>query len=160
MCDLQLYELIVDNNQVTKGPMDLVNWEIVIQVMNCCPFCANLKRVIIVWTWRKTKVLLDAQYKYFYQKNIFENIFKISAEHFVEASVCWGSWKCGFKTRSRASGPWFSIKMSSYQYRKSHCGDKTVVRSSYLHNGSPYTGKMTSLYWFSPLLTKRTDFLR
>ena len=25
------------------------------------------------------------------------------------------------------SGPWFNIKMSSYQYRKSHCGDKTVV---------------------------------
>ena len=24
-------------------------------------------------------------------------------------------------------GPWFNIKMSSYQCRKSHCGDKTVV---------------------------------
>ena len=44
-------------------------------------------------------------------------------------------------------GPWFNIKMSSYQYRKSHCGDKTVVRSSYLHNGISYTGKMSSLYW-------------
>ena len=40
--------------------------------------------------------------------------------------------------------------MSSYQYRKSHCGDKTVLRSSYLHNGISYTGKMTSSYWFSP----------
>ena len=47
-------------------------------------------------------------------------------------------------------GPWFKIKMSSYQYRKFHCGDKTVVRSSYLHNGISYTGKMASLYWFSP----------
>ena len=37
--------------------------------------------------------------------------------------------------------------MSSYQYRKSHCGDKTVVRSSYLRNGISYTGKITSLYW-------------
>ena len=37
--------------------------------------------------------------------------------------------------------------MSSYQYRKSHCGDKTVVRSSYLHNGISYTDKMSSLYW-------------
>ena len=44
-------------------------------------------------------------------------------------------------------GPQFNIKMSSYQYRKSHCGDKTVVRSSYLHNGISYTGKMSSLYW-------------
>ena len=48
------------------------------------------------------------------------------------------------------SGPWFNIKMSSYRYRKSHCGDKTVVRSSYHHNGISYTGKMTSLYWFIP----------
>ena len=43
--------------------------------------------------------------------------------------------------------PQFNIKMTSYQYRKSHCGDKTVVRSSYLHNGISYTGKMSSLYW-------------
>ena len=42
--------------------------------------------------------------------------------------------------------------MSSYQYRKSHCGDKTVVRSSYLHNGIFNTGKMTSLYWISPMV--------
>ena len=50
----------------------------------------------------------------------------------------------------RTPGPWFNIKMSSYQCRKSHCGDKTVVRSSYVHNGISYTGKMASLYWFSP----------
>ena len=48
-------------------------------------------------------------------------------------------------------GPRFNIKMTSYQYRKSHCGDKTVVRSSYLHNGISYTGKMTSLYWIRAL---------
>ena len=45
------------------------------------------------------------------------------------------------------SMPWFNIKISSYQYRKSYCRDKTVVRSSYLHNGISYTGKMASLYW-------------
>ena len=49
-------------------------------------------------------------------------------------------------------GPWFNIKMSSYQYRESHCGDKTVVRSSYLHNEISYTGKMTSLYWIGAQL--------
>ena len=49
------------------------------------------------------------------------------------------------------TGPWFNIKMLSYQYRKSHCGDKTVVRSSYLHNGISYTGKITSLYWIGAL---------
>ena len=36
--------------------------------------------------------------------------------------------------------------MSSYQHRKSHCGDKTILRPSYLHNGISYTGKMISLY--------------
>ena len=41
----------------------------------------------------------------------------------------------------------FNIKMVSYQYRKSHFGYKMVVRSSYLHNGISYTGKMSYLYW-------------
>ena len=45
------------------------------------------------------------------------------------------------------AGPRFNIKMSSYQDRKSHCGDKTISRPSYLHNGISYPGKMTSLYW-------------
>ena len=49
------------------------------------------------------------------------------------------------------SGPWFNIKMPSYQYRKSHCGDKTIVRSSYLHNGISYAGKTTSLYGIESL---------
>ena len=47
--------------------------------------------------------------------------------------------------------------MTSYQYRKSHCGDKTVVRSSYLHNGISYTGKMSSLYWIGALIVKEVD---
>ena len=37
--------------------------------------------------------------------------------------------------------------MSSYQYRKSHYGDKTIVRPSYLHNGVSLTGKMICLYY-------------
>ena len=52
------------------------------------------------------------------------------------------------------TGPWFNIKMQSYQYRKSYCGDKTVVRSSYLHNGISFTGKMTYFYWSSPLVRR------
>ena len=50
-------------------------------------------------------------------------------------------------------GPRFNIKMLSSQYRKSHCGDKTVVRASYLHNGISFTGKMSSLYWIGALDT-------
>ena len=48
-------------------------------------------------------------------------------------------------------GPRFNIKMTSYWYRKSHCGDKTILRPSYLHNGISYTGKTTSLYWIGAL---------
>ena len=49
-------------------------------------------------------------------------------------------------------GPWFNIKMISYQYRKSHCGDKMILRPSYLHNGISYTGKTTSWYWIRALV--------
>ena len=41
--------------------------------------------------------------------------------------------------------------MPSYQYRKSHCEDKTILRPSYLHNGISYTGKTASLYWIGAL---------
>ena len=47
----------------------------------------------------------------------------------------------------KSPGAWFNIKTTSYQCKKSHCGDKTILRPSYLHNGIPYTGKMSSLYW-------------
>ena len=50
---------------------------------------------------------------------------------------------------STASRALINIKISSYHYRKSYCGDKTVVRTWYLHNWISNTGKMTSLYWIS-----------
>ena len=57
------------------------------------------------------------------------------------------------------AGPWFNIKMSSYQYWKSHCGDKTILRPSYLHNGISYTGKTTSLYRISSLASSTAPSL-
>ena len=59
-------------------------------------------------------------------------------------------WQIDSDIEGKGAGPWFNIKMSSYQYTKSHCGDKTVVKSSFFHSGISYTGKMTSLYWFDP----------
>ena len=59
--------------------------------------------------------------------------------------------ECVYETKQ--SGPLFNINIPSYQYGKSHCGDKTVVRSSYLPNGISFTGKMSCLYWISPLVT-------
>ena len=57
---------------------------------------------------------------------------------------------------SKCTGPWFNINVTSYQYRKSHCEDKTVVRSSYLHNGIFYTGKMSSVYWIGAQVSDRS----
>ena len=37
----------------------------------------------------------------------------------------------------KGPGGWFNIEMPPYQYRKSFCGDKTILRLSYLHNGLP-----------------------
>ena len=34
--------------------------------------------------------------------------------------------------------------------------DKTILRPSYLHNGIPYTGKMTSLYWIGAQMFMRS----
>ena len=42
-------------------------------------------------------------------------------------------------------------KMLSYLYRKFQCGHKTIIRSSFLHCGISFTGKMASLYWIRPL---------
>ena len=58
----------------------------------------------------------------------------------------------GWNYLSMYAGPWFNKKISSYQYRKSYCGDKTILRPSYLHNGISYTGKTTSLHWVRALV--------
>ena len=49
----------------------------------------------------------------------------------------------------------FNIKMPSYHYREPHCGDKTILRPSYLHNRISYTGKMASLYWISAVVVRK-----
>ena len=58
-------------------------------------------------------------------------------------------WQTLKPTHVTPLGPWFNIKSSSYQYRQSQCGDKMVIRSSYLPIGISYSGKMASLYWIS-----------
>ena len=55
---------------------------------------------------------------------------------------------CRSAALSKSYGPWFKVKLPSYQYtiayRISHCGEKTVAGSSYLHNGNFYLGKTSS----------------
>ena len=48
-----------------------------------------------------------------------------------------------YVTKTNDSRGCFIIKWTSFQYWKSHCGDKTILRPSYLHNWNSYTGKMS-----------------
>ena len=45
-------------------------------------------------------------------------------------------------------GHQFNVKTMSYQYRKSHCGDKILQKMVSFPNRISYTGKTSSLYWF------------
>ena len=58
---------------------------------------------------------------------------------------------CRMFDTKQLSGAWFNIVMPSYQHRKSHCGDKTILRPSYLNNGISNASKMASLYWIKVL---------
>ena len=66
--------------------------------------------------------------------------------HLCYKMVYCGIWESGLYHANWQPGSWFNIKMSSYQYGKSHCGDKMIVRSFYLHNGKSYTDRMASHY--------------
>ena len=57
------------------------------------------------------------------------------------------------------TGDRFNTTMTFYQYRKSHCGAKTILRPSYLHNGIPYTDKTASLYLIGALVANATDIM-
>ena len=54
------------------------------------------------------------------------------------------AWRAWGWTAVKSAGAWFNIKIPSYQYKKYQCGDKTILRPSYLHNGISYTDKMAS----------------
>ena len=62
---------------------------------------------------------------------------------------------------SNISGSWCSINIS-YQYRKSHRGDKTFVRTSYLHNGLYYSDKTAPPYSINLLffISNRIRFIK
>ena len=85
-------------------------------------------------------VILELSWRHNIMDFAMPYMIQVMREYTSKVRACWGR-----------PGPWFNIKMPSYQYRKSHCGDKTIVRSSYLHNGISYTGKILSLYWITPL---------
>ena len=120
------------------------------------PDVVVIKTTFVVATDDKADILTTFHFQVFYGDILFHCteisvLFINPVEHSVISDIT---------SITPRPGPWFNIKMLPYQYRKSHCGDKTVVRSSYLHNGLSYTGKTTSLYWIRALglysLSERT----
>ena len=77
----------------------------------------------------------------------WNNGFDIIYIHIPELSNWFG---CASFCCNNIIRKWFNIKRSSYQYRKSNCGDKTILWSSYLHNGISYGDKIFS-YWIGAL---------
>ena len=51
---------------------------------------------------------------------------------------------------THSDGHWFKIKMLSYQYRKSHCADKMIIRLFISTIGFPILIRWHFLYWISP----------
>ena len=99
--------------------------------------------VLLLWLWQRPASVQES------------GLRMLSGNKFTWS---WKNWMLCFQTSltqtstnpgwgNQKPGPRFNIKMSSYQYRKSHCGDKTILRPSYLHNGISYTSKTTFLYW-------------
>ena len=90
---------------------------------------------------------------HYYKSNlIWNNLLCLCSSH------CW-SWKpkmkqnLGYHTSIAIHMPNISVFVSSWYSKKWwSCGDKTVSRLSYPHNGNSFTGKMASLHCSSSLV--------
>ena len=110
-------------------------------VSTCCVVIEQMspKKKDILWRYRTFLMCY---------RIIFFKMWSFAVVRFLCFFMC----DCAMCCMIPGLGPDSIIKMTPYQYRKSHCGDKTISRSSYLHNGISYTGNRTSLYWIGALL--------
>ena len=134
-----------------------------IQANKCHLGCSPLWDRTIRPFWTNSVKLIYIYIMIFIKENAFENIGKMSAILFRPpicqqkaqpsslAHTIYSQYRLLLWRSLQDPGGWINIKMPSYQFRKCHCGDKTILWTSYLHNGICYTGKMTSLYWIRAL---------
>ena len=106
------------------------------------------------WRIKKTFVITVPGWKWIHKRQRAQTTATTSLKNVPAYNQPWNrlpktalKWQKYAKYNNPGRKVWFNIKMPSYQYRKYHCGDNTILLSSYLHNGISYTGKMTSLYW-------------
>ena len=76
------------------------------------------------WLWKIDKLLCENRFQlrccnalHIITYEALSRLHKPWSYVFEKQNICQQSWN---------SGPWFNIKMTSYQYRESHCGDKTI----------------------------------
>ena len=102
--------------------------------INCSRFCNCYRRLIyqLLIIYRRTSPLHSTW--------IERNFYRIPA-HVLSIS------------RGYFLAP-IQYKMTSYQYRKSHCGYMTILRPSYLNNGISYTDKISYQYGKSQSVDK------
>ena len=141
------------NMQLCKLPTRLqINVSVLWQSTDWCLLTPVTRTSAGCWCpgdWVRQQACMTWPYnhinKWMWPGSISVSIFKV---FFL---LSWSKFACKkwrfITCHKQGPGPWFNIKTSSCQYRKSHCGDKTILRPFYLHNGISYTGKMTSLYW-------------
>ena len=84
---------------------------------------------VMAWCRQATRHYLNQSWP------IFMSLYGVTMPQNVDSTVTSSSPKSGFK-QFRHPGPRCNNKIPSYQYRKCHCGDKTVL--------SP---QWDSLYW-------------
>ena len=115
------------------------------------PFCLGLN---VLNKWKAVAILDKPSDIWFKAWFLFYMIHCMAVSFYVE--LCYNGTHGGFnlkmssnqyKVPIRSPGSWFNITMASYHYMKSHCGDNTAIRLSYLQTGISYTGKTTSLHW-------------
>ena len=104
----------------------------------------------------KANIKASHYWPFIWQSFATEKVSKVTKKGITDIHSGSITWQRAPRWRT---GHWFNIKMSSYQYRKSHCGDKTILPPSYLHNGISYTGKMASLYWIRVQVANHTKRL-
>ena len=98
-----------------------------------------------LWTFKQAIELLGIAVSFWFNWKVTKMNFKRSYDD------------TSYSTLNPPIGDWFSIKMLSYQYRDSHYKDKTVLRLSYLCNGSPYTGETVFVYWIGPQVSNAKE---
>ena len=122
------------------------------------PFCLGLNVLIQKIRYCMQSHYLNNPWQARPEILLFDWVYSWESTFPIGSYICLGSKETFWHRVSRQlisnvetlePGSLFNIKMSSYQYRESRCWDKTVLRSSYLHNGNYYTGKTASLFWIN-----------